>query len=86
MIMKQLCNYNMGSHGDVSGFQTIATCRDALKIPVTSRQQARLRRGNEEVGDVADNTTGMSRFCRGLVVVANVTGKSALWYLGYTRA
>ena len=35
-----------GSHGEVLGLQTIATCRDGLKNPVTSRRQARLRRSN----------------------------------------
>jgi len=70
---------------------------------VTSRQQARLRRGNWEivtsatrhgqVSDIADNSTGTSRVCRGLerwtlnlmntfaakswMFVADVTGKSA---------
>jgi len=52
-----------GSHGDVSGFQTIATCRDGLQIPVTSRQPARFRRENREIGDVWDKSTGMSRVC-----------------------
>ena len=66
-----------GSRGDVSGFQTIATCRDGLKVPMISRQQA--RRGNWAIADVRDkirgsrrhrgqingDVTGLSQTCRG---------------------
>jgi len=55
-----------GSHGDVSGFQTIATCRDGLKnsrdksatSPFASRKQGNRRH------DVADKSTATSRVCR----------------------
>jgi len=52
-----------GSHGDGSGFQIIATCRDGMKksrdkSAVLSR---RLRRGNEEIGDIRDKTRGSRR-------------------------
>jgi len=51
---------------------------------MTNRQQARLRRRNGKIGDVADKSTGWtSRVCRGLV--ADVTGKSAQWNFGLTE-
>jgi len=59
-----------GSHGGVSGFQTNATCRDGLKIAVTSRrrQPACLRRQN------GDKTRGSLRRRRQINV--DVTGLS----------
>jgi len=63
----------LGSHGKVSGFLTIATCRDGLK---NSRDKSatisRLRRANSEIGDVRDKTRG-SRRRRGQIN-GNVTG------------
>jgi len=47
------------------GFKPSRHVEMVLKIPVTNRQQARLRRGNGEVGDVADKSTETSRVCRG---------------------
>ena len=34
-------------------------------MPATSLQQTRLRRGNGDIGDVADKLTETSRVCRG---------------------
>jgi len=50
------------SHGEVSKFQTIATCRDGLKNSCEkSATSPRLRRGNWEIGDVRDKTRGSQR-------------------------
>ena len=58
-----------GSLGEVSGFQTIATCRDGLKnsrdksatSPFASGKRGSRRGGGQINGDV----TGLSWICRG---------------------
>ena len=77
-----------GSHEDVSGFQTIATCRDVSKLKNSRGKSATspfaspclhclvesTRHG--KVGDVADKATKTSQVCRRLV--ADVTGNGMM--------
>jgi len=64
-----------GSYGDVSGFQTIATCRNGLKNSRDKSATSLVCVGErEKIGDVRDKTLG-SRRRRGQIN-GDVTGSS----------
>ena len=46
------------------GFKPSQHVEMVFKIPATSRQPARFRRGNGEIGDVSNKSSGTSRVCR----------------------